>query len=248
MGSRYWKDPYRSSPGWHLLPGMKGTFTSTPAFLAALFYCSGSAQHDQICDAHVTRGLNAFQHAQHFLQTFGFVSSPSLSGSKTNTGTVGTSAVIRCSEGTGTIPCSSDQLCWQSVRCSGCSAPGCRFRHRSVCRYRPDRILPDEIFLRYIGAEVATLRSHITMGQLEPGTAKASSNAAGSWRNFRDLPVFRIHLHRHISIGHDGVGDERRICASKGFSSSGILTGSHWDWHLPGSSSLPNHNQSSRWK
>ena len=197
----------------HLLGGIspagyERNFHIHSCIFSCLFYCSGSAQHDQICDAHVTGegGLNAFQHAQHFLQTFGFVSCPVFLGSKTNTGTVGTSAVIRCSEGTGTIPCSSDQLAGSQSAVQDALLQAVDFGIGQFAVTGRDRILPDEIFLRYIGAEVATLRSHITMGQLEPGTGKGIFECSRILAEFlRDLPVFRIHLHRHISIGHDGV-------------------------------------------
>ena len=92
-----------------------------------------------------------------------------------------------------------------------------------------DRILPDEIFLRYIGAEVGLFGPISRWVSLNQARAKVSSNAAGSWRNFSEIFLYSGSIFIAISASvMMGLRRTPGICASKGFSSSGILTGSHW--------------------
>ena len=67
--------------------------------------------------------------------------------------------------------------------------------------------MPDEVFLRHFWANVAHLRSHVAVGEFEPRTHKDLGEVIGVFvEALRDLAVLGVHLHRHVSVGHDGVG------------------------------------------
>ena len=53
---------------------------------------------------------------------------------------------------------------------------------------RGNRVLPDELFLRHLGAEVAGARAHVAVGQLEPGAReRVGELASGCSRKRREI-------------------------------------------------------------
>ena len=72
--------------------------------------------------------------------------------------------------------------------------------------------MPDQVFLRYIGTNVAGARPHVAVGQLEPGARKGVGEVVRVFVELLgDLAVFRIHLHGHVGIGHDRVATHRGV-------------------------------------
>jgi hypothetical protein len=83
-----------------------------------------------------------------------------------------------------------------------------RRRSRSAGR---NRVLPDQVFLRHIRADVARLRAHVAVGQLEPGAGEDLGKVLRVLVNARRSPGRRVHLHRHVGVGHDRHCTDRRV-------------------------------------
>ena len=66
-----------------------------------------------------------------------------------------------------------------------------------------NRILPDQIFLRHFGAEIARLRTHVAVHQLEPRARKRVRELIGMLEEApRDLFVDRIEPQREVGGQH----------------------------------------------
>ena len=77
-----------------------------------------------------------------------------------------------------------------------------------------NRILPDQIFLRHLGAEIARLRTHVAVHQLEPRARKRVRELIGMLEEApRDLFVGRIESQREIGGQHVRRDLLRRSCA-----------------------------------
>src|SRR5487761_349265 len=69
--------------------------------------------------------------------------------------------------------------------------------------YPGNRVLPDEIFCRYLRAEVARPRTHVTVGQLEPGARERVGELIRVLVEApRDLLVGRVEPQRKVRGEH----------------------------------------------
>ncbi len=72
-------------------------------------------------------------------------------------------------------------------------------------------ILPDQLLLGYLGAEVACDRAHVAVGELEPGAGEGVGELGGVLvEATRDPLVRRVHPQGHVGRGH-----HRRMCARR---------------------------------
>ena len=75
-----------------------------------------------------------------------------------------------------------------------------------------DRVLPDEILLRHFRAEVPHLRTHVAMGQLEPGAGeRVLERFMVVAELLRDLAELRVLPKRHVGRRHHRRYALRRI-------------------------------------
>ena len=74
------------------------------------------------------------------------------------------------------------------------------------------RVLPDQHFGRNFRAEVADARTHVAVGQLEPGAGEGIGERGRVLvEAARNRPVDRVHAHRHVGGGHHDWHLLRRI-------------------------------------
>ncbi len=77
------------------------------------------------------------------------------------------------------------------------------------CRHR---ILPDQLFSRYLNSHIAGLGPHITVGQLEPGPGKGIGELIRVCQVITgNFFVNRVKLERQVCRGHHGATSLRRI-------------------------------------
>ena len=75
-----------------------------------------------------------------------------------------------------------------------------------------NRVLPDQVLGRDFRPEVADLRAHVAVGQLEPGAGEGVLERLMVVAELlRDLAEFRVHLERHVGGGHHRRHPLRRI-------------------------------------
>ena len=66
-----------------------------------------------------------------------------------------------------------------------------------------DRVLPDQVFAWDFRAEIADLRSHVAMGELEPGAGKGVGELIGILiEAARNLLIGRIDAQREVAGQH----------------------------------------------
>ena len=66
--------------------------------------------------------------------------------------------------------------------------------------------MPDQVFGGHFGADVAHLRAHVAVCELEPRTRKHLGEVVRVFvEALRNHTVRRVHLHGHVGVGHDGV-------------------------------------------
>src|SRR5690606_1110713 len=116
--------------------------------------------------------LDAFEHLEHFLQARRFVAFPVLLRGQANARAVGAATVVRAAEGASAVPRGGDQFGYtQAAVEQGLLQLGNFLVAQGVvdARYR---VLPAQVFLRHVRAQVAALRAEVAVRQLEPGTRK----------------------------------------------------------------------------
>ena len=182
------------------------TYLDTCLF-SRLFDSRATGQYDQIGQRHrLGEGiLNRFQFREHLGQLIRLIGFPMVLGRQADTATVGAAPHVGATEGGGRGPSRRDHLR------DGETGVEDLLLERSYillcdqfmidCRYR---ILPDQLLLRDFRPKVTGSRSHVAMGQLEPGAGE------GVGELVRILPIasgdgliVRVHAHGHISGGHD---------------------------------------------
>ena len=68
---------------------------------------------------------------------------------------------------------------------------------------RGDRILPDQVLGRHVGAQVARFRPHVAVAQLEPRPGEGVGEVCGVRPELlHHLAICRVDLHRHVGGGH----------------------------------------------
>ena len=168
-----------------------------------------AGEYDHVGDAGAGIGRDALEHAKHLRETLGLVAFPVLLRCETNARAVGAAAIVGAAEGAGAVPRGRDHF-------AHAEAAGLDLRlDRSDVVIRAARgngILPDQVFSRHVGAEVTRLRAHVAVGQLEPGPREGVPEILGiGAKPVHDLAIGRVHLHRHVGVGHHGVVADRRI-------------------------------------
>ncbi len=74
------------------------------------------------------------------------------------------------------------------------------------------RVLPEQRFLRHLGAEVARARTEVAVRELEPGAGEGIGEGLRVLvEAARDGAVDRIHAQREVRRGHDGLDLLRRV-------------------------------------
>ena len=177
------------------------------------FYRSAATKHDQIGERDllavlrraIERLLHAFQRRQHLRKLPRLIGFPILLGCEANARAIGATATVRTTEGGSGSPGGCDQFgngkpCRQDLRLQRRNIGGIH----QLMRHRRHGVLPDQVFLGHIGAEVTHLRPHIAMRQLEPGAREGIGELFRILQEaMRNRPIDRIELHRHIRRGHD---------------------------------------------
>ena len=75
-----------------------------------------------------------------------------------------------------------------------------------------DRILPNQVLGGHLGADVADLGAHVAVGQLEPGAGEGVLEVLRIGHELLADPVVdRVHLHRHVGVGHHRHAALRRV-------------------------------------
>ena len=174
-----------------------------------VFQTHNAAQHDDI--GHRRAGLfrDGFEHGQHAVQTQRFIALPVLLRGQSNTRPIGAAALVGATEGPGAVPGCGDQLGRGQVAVSDL-----RFHrvHIVTGRSGRDRVLPDQILIRHERADIIGLGPHVAVGQLEPGPCERIREVFRILAEFlADRVIGRVHLHRHVRIGHDGVVANGRV-------------------------------------
>ena len=128
----------------------------------------------------VELGLDAFQRLQHLGQLRGLVDLPVLLRGEADARAVGAAALVGAAEGGRRRPRGRDQL--GDGQAGGQDLALERGDVRRVDQRvidRGDRVLPDELFGRHFGPEVAGARAHVAVGQLEPGAGEGVGELVG---------------------------------------------------------------------
>ena len=163
-----------------------------------------ATQDDQIGQRDVRPGLrlDALQRAQHTAELVGIVGLPADLRLEADPGAIGATALVAVAIGRGRGPGGRHQLGDAQARLEDFalerSDVGITDR---MARW--DRVLPDELLLRHLWAEVPADRAHVAMQQLEPGTGERVRELVGVLEEpARDLLVHRVHTHRHVGGRH----------------------------------------------
>ena len=204
---------------------------------------SAAAQHDQVGqrDLLATRRrrvealLDGLQRLQHLGQLGGLVNRPILLRRQANARPVGPTALVGAAESRRRGPGGRHQLADRQAAGQDLGLQGgdvLRIDQRMVDR--GDRVLPDQLFGRHQRAQVAGERTHVAVGQLEPGAGKRVGQGLRVGQEAaRDRLVDRVHpqrqvgrrhhrrvaLRRIVGIGHDagrsGAGGRPLVGASR---------------------------------
>ena len=161
-----------------------------------------SREDDGVGHARTVRCGKGFEHTEHFAQLSGFVALPVLLRCKANSSTVGSTTVIGTTERGGAGPGRFDQFS------NGQSAAfdGVLERSNIVGGASGwNRVLPNEILVGHVGAEVACLGAHVAVKEFEPCTLERVGKGLGVLVEvLGDLPVLRVANHGHIGSRHHG--------------------------------------------
>mmetsp|Transcript_118291 Transcript_118291/g.166287 ORF Transcript_118291/g.166287 Transcript_118291/m.166287 type:complete len:641 (-) Transcript_118291:267-2189(-) len=183
------------------------------AVLGGLLDRGTTRQHDDVGQrdllvaglSRVELAPDLLERVQHRGELLRLAPRPILHRVQTDARTVGAAPLVRAPEGRGRGPGGVDQL----VRRDAGGQDGLLERRDVVGVHelmvdRRNRILPDQVLGRHFLAEVARLRTHVAVGQLEPSTREGIGELVGVLvEASRDLLVVRIHAHRHVGGGHD---------------------------------------------
>ena len=200
-------------------PGVKGTVTLWPAFFAACSTPAQPAEDDQVGERDllaagrrlVELALDALQGLEHLRQLRGLVRFPVLLRREANAGAVRAAALVRAAEGGRRRPGRRNQLRDGQARSQDLGLErGDVLVVDQLVVDRGDRVLPDQLFLRDLRAEVARARAHVAVRQLEPGAGERVRELVRVLHEAaRDLLVGRVEAQREVGGQH-----RRRRCAS----------------------------------
>ena len=168
-----------------------------------------AGQDDHVGDRGSGFRRDRFQDAQNLGQTLWLVAFPAVLWGKTDARAIGAAALVRTAEGAGAVPGGRDHFGGGQPAVGDLGLHGGDVIAGVACG---DRILPDQIFGRNVGAIVIGLRSHVAVGQLEPGAGEGVGEILGiGAETLADLVVDRIDLHRHVGVGHHRHFPLRRV-------------------------------------
>ncbi len=177
--------------------------------LGGLLHSQISGQHDHVGHARPGLGGDLFIGRQRLGQTCRLVAFPIPLRGEADARAVGSASFIRAAEGACGIPGGGDHVADAQAGGSDLHLDGSDV---VVAAADGRRVLPDEVFLRHVRAEVARLRAHVAVGQLEPGAGedllevgRIVAEALG------ELAVFGVKAHRHVGVGHDRLAADRGI-------------------------------------
>src|SRR5690606_7178672 len=160
-----------------------------------------AAEHDYVGDAGAGLPGDPFVHREHPGQTLGLVAGPVLLRREADARAVGAAAHVRTAVGAGAVPGGADHLAPAQAGRGDPGLDGVDVVVRPAGRHR---ILPDQVFLRHPRADVARLRAHVAVGQLEPGAGEAFLEVGLIVaETLGDLAVLGVELQRHVGVGHD---------------------------------------------
>ena len=195
-------------------PGVKGTFTSCPASLAAFSIAapppstirSASETFFPPDCRGVERLLDSFERLEDLRQLSGLVDVPVLLRAEANARAVAAAALVAAAERRRRRPGRRRQL-------GNSEAGGEDFRLQSGDVLLPDqrmihgrdRVLPDQRLLRNQRAEVAHDRAHVAVGQLEPRPGERVGELIRILEEAPgDLFVNRVEPQREVGRQHRG--------------------------------------------
>ena len=182
--------------------------------LRGLFDRSGAAKHDEIGQRDllaaglgvVERLADILQDAEHLFELGRLVDLPVLLRRKADACAIGAATLVRAAERRCRRPCGIDELAHGQA---GRQHLGLQFRDVGAVDERVvdrrHRILPDQVFGRHLGAEIADLGAHVAMSQLEPGAGKGVGESVRVLVEMaRDLLVGRVEPERQVGRQHVG--------------------------------------------
>src|SRR5690606_27949799 len=128
-----------------------------------------AGQHDHIGDAGAGVGGDLLVYRQHLGQARRLIALPVLLRREADARAIGAATLVRVAEGPRAVPGGADPLGNRQT------AGGDARLDRGdvvVAAAGRHRVLPDQVFGRYVRADIAGLGPHVTVGQLEPGAGK----------------------------------------------------------------------------
>src|SRR5262249_22957041 len=138
--------------------------------------------------------LEALEGLEHLGELLGIVGFPVLLWRKANACAIGAATLVAAAERGRRGPGRTDEFGDREARGQHLGLE--RGRIRVVDQRMIDRrhwILPDQLFLRYFGSEIARARTEVPMRELEPGTCERLSESLRILEEpARDLLVFRV--------------------------------------------------------
>ena len=183
-----------------------------PAFFAALLDAGAAAEHDQVGERDllaagrrlVELALDAFQRLEHLRQLRRLVRFPVLLRRETNAGAVRAAALVRAAEGGRRRPGRRNQLRDGQARSQDLGLErGDVLVVDQLVVDRRDRVLPDQLFLGDLRAEIARARTHVAVRQLEPGAGERVRELVRVLHEAaRDLLVGRVEAQREVGGQH----------------------------------------------
>ena len=140
---------------------------------------------------------------------------------------VGAAALVGAAEGRGRGPGGRHELRHRQAR-----RQHLLLERRDVLRIdqrvvdRRDRVLPDQLFGRHLGAEVARARAHVAVRQLEPGAREGVGELVGVGEEAaRDLLVGRVEAQRQVGGEHRRRQALRRVVRVRDGAGTGAALG-----------------------
>ncbi|CAG9942539.1 unnamed protein product [Clonostachys rosea f. rosea IK726] len=184
--------------------------------VGSALYGGGTGEDDEISQGDalagglgfVERGLDALEDAEDLGQLL-----------RADVATVGTTTLVAATESRGRSPGGGDELGDAETRVEDLAleAQDIIAINEQVVDSR-DRVLPEELLLGNLRAQVEDARTHVTMGELEPGAGEGIVELVWVLEEMaRDLLVLRIGSESNVSHQHsggvllglvEGIGDE----------------------------------------
>ncbi len=193
-------------------PGREGHLDRVARLPGRLFDCGAARQHDEVGQRNpLVAGLRAvellpdcFEPVQDLGQFSRLVHVPVLLGCQADARAVGAAALVRATERRCRRPGRGHQLGDRQARGKhlGLQRRDVLLADQFVVHGR-NGVLPDQVFGRHLGPEVAGARAHVAVGELEPGAGER----VGKFLRVlveaaRDLLVGRIEAQRQVGRRH----------------------------------------------